>query len=434
MAQTQTPSFRLIFRKIFRRHPLVVVFLFLLCVIFVLGILLAIRRCSGPSNGYGGETDGTLVASARFDSIVMRSQSKVYGLPIEAFEVQTGEIESGETFSRLLNQRYNVNIAVVNRLLALSKGRFEPRDIRAGRTYTAFLTPDSAQTLCYLVYERNQTDYVTFSLCDSIYVRVDKKEVVTEERYAEGTISSSLYATIYENNLPVVLGERMAKIYQSVIDFFALQKGDKFRVLYEEQFIDTVEFVHAGKSYWACRFNQDDEWGYWDDKGVNLKQAMLKAPLSFSARITSRFGSRIHPIKRIRRQHNGVDYACPVGTPVHAVASGVVTRRGWDPFGGGWRIWIKHAGGYESAYLHLSRFAVQQGQRVSQGQVIGYSGNSGGSTGPHLDYRLKKNGKYINPLTNTSQPSTPIRSGNKAAFEQAKRDVRKVMDAYAAKK
>ena len=91
-------------------------------------------------------------------------------------------------------------------------------------------------------------------------------------------------------------------------------------------------------------------------------------------------------------------------------------------------------GGYESAYLHLSRFAVQQGQRVSQGQVIGYSGNSGGSTGPHLDYRLKKNGKYINPLTNTSQPSTPIRSGNKAAFEQAKRDVRKVMDAYAAKK
>ncbi|WP_297830769.1 M23 family metallopeptidase [uncultured Rikenella sp.] len=444
MAQTQTPSFRLIFRKIFRRHPLVVVFLFLLCVIFVLGILLAIRRCSGPSNGYGGETDGTLVASARFDSIVMRSQNKVYGLPIEAFEVQTGEIESGETFSRLLNQRYNVNIAVVNRLLALSKGRFEPRDIRAGRTYTAFLTPDSAQTLCYLVYERNQTDYVTFSLCDSIYVRVDKKEVVTEERYAEGTISSSLYATIYENNLPVVLGERMAKIYQSVIDFFALQKGDKFRVLYEEQFIDTasvgvgtiygVEFVHAGKSYWACRFNQDDEWGYWDDKGVNLKQAMLKAPLSFSARITSRFGSRIHPIKRIRRQHNGVDYACPVGTPVHAVGSGVVTRRGWDPFGGGWRIWIKHAGGYESAYLHLSRFAVQQGQRVSQGQVIGYSGNSGGSTGPHLDYRLKKNGKYINPLTNTSQPSTPIRSGNKAAFEQAKRDVRKVMDAYAAKK
>lgn len=438
-----TPTFRTIFRKIFRRHPLVVVFLFLILIILVLSVLLAFKRCSGPAAGFSGEAGGSESAS-RLDSIVMRSQSKVYGLPVEEFDVQIGEIESGETFSRLLNQRYNVNIAIVNRLIALSKGRFEPRDIRAGRTYTAFLTPDSSQTLCYLVYERNQTDYVTFSLCDSLYVRVDRKEVATEERYAEGTIQSSLSATIAESRLPYELGNRMAKIYQSVIDFFALQKGDRFRVLYEEQFIDTVsigvgtiygvEFVHAGKSYWAYRFNQDKEWGYWDDKGVNLKQAMLKAPLSFNARVTSRFGSRIHPIKRIRRQHNGVDYACPVGTPVHAVANGVVVKRGWDPFGGGNRIWIKHSGGYQSAYLHLSRFAVQQGQRVAQGQIIGYSGNTGGSTGPHLDFRLQKNGKYINPLTNTSQPSTPIRSGNKAAFDRMKSDVRKVMDTYAAKR
>lgn len=438
------PSFTLLFRKFLRRHPLALVFVFLLLIILVLGILLCFKRCSHANKpGYTG-TMASVEACSRLDSIVLRSQSKAYGLPVEEFEVQKGEIESGETFSRLLNQRFNVNITVINRLVALSKGKFELRDIRAGHPYTAFLTPDSSQTLCYLVYERNSKDYVTFSMCDSIYVRVDKKEVVSEERYVEGVINSSLSATIAEQGLPYDLADRMARIYQSTIDFFALQKGDKFRVLYEEEFIDTtsigvgkiygVEFTHAGKSYWAYRFFQDNEWGYWDDKGVNLKKAMLMAPLSFSARITSRFGSRIHPIKRVRRQHNGVDYACPVGTPVHAVASGVVTKRGWDPFGGGNRIWIKHSGGYESAYLHLSRFAVRQGQRVTQGQIIAYSGNTGGSTGPHLDYRLKKNGKYINPLNNISQPSTPIRSGNKAAFEQMKKDVRKVMDSYAGKK
>ncbi len=439
--QQQAQNYARLFRRSVRRHPLMLVFLSLLVVILVLGILIGVRRCghSLPARFY--ETSADLGACARLDSIVLRPQGKIYGLPVDDYAVERGEIESGETFSRLLNQRYNVNITVVNRLLALSKGRFEPRDIRAGHTFTAFLTPDSAQTLCYLVYERNKTDYVTFGLCDSVYVRVDKKEVTVEERYAEGTINSSLYATMAENNLPEDLATRMSKIFEYTIDFYALQKGDKFRVVYEEMFIDTasigigtiygVEFLHAGRSYWAYRFNQDNDWGYWNDKGESLKRAVLMAPLSFNARVTSKFGSRIHPIKRIRRQHNGVDYACPVGTPVRAVASGVVTRCGWDSFGGGKRIWLKHPNGYESAYLHLSRFTVKQGQHVSQGQVIAYSGNTGASTGPHLDYRLKKNGKFINPLNNTSQPSTPIKAGNKAAFEQMRRDVRKVIDSYA---
>ena len=436
------PTFYRIFRRAVRRHPLVLVFLILLAVILVLGILLCVKRCSHSLGAeyYAPSGLAPLEACSRLDSIVLRPQRQAYGLPVEDYEIERGEIESGETFSRLLNQRYNVNISIVNRLIELSKGKFELRDIRAGQTYTAFLTPDSAQTLCYLVYERNKTDYVTFAMCDSVYVRVDRKEVTSEERYAEGVINSSLFATIYENDLPEDLATRMSKIFEYTIDFYALQKGDKFRVVYEEMFIDTVsigigtihgvEFTHAGKEYRGYRFFQDNEWGYWDDKGASLKKAILMSPLSFNARVTSRFGSRIHPIKRMRRQHNGVDYACPVGTPVRAVASGVVTRRGWDPFGGGNRIWLKHANGYESAYLHLSRFAVKQGQRVAQGQVIAYSGNTGGSTGPHLDYRLKKNGKYINPLTNTSQPSTPIKAGNKAAFDQMKRDVNKVMEAY----
>ena len=418
------------------------VFLVLLVVIVVLGILLCVKRCSSSSTPDQFDADALppVEVMSRLDSIVLKPQNTIYGLPVDDFYVERGEIESGETFSRLLSQRYNVEYSIVNRLIELSKGKFNLRDIRAGQTYTAFLTPDSSQNLCYLVYERNKTDYVTFGLCDSLFVKVEQKEVTSEERYAEGEISNSLYATIAENNLPEDLATRMARIFEYTIDFYALQKGDKFRVVYEEMFIDTtsigigpiygVEFTHVGKTYLAYRFYQDDEWGYWDDKGVNLKKAILISPLSFNARVTSRFGSRIHPIKRVRRQHNGVDYACSVGTPVRAVASGVVTKRGWDPFGGGNRIWLKHANGYESAYLHLSRFNVKQGQRVTQGQIIAYSGNTGASTGPHLDYRLKKNGRYVNPLSNVSPPSTPIKAGNKAAFEQMKRDVDKVLNDY----
>lgn len=436
----RTTRMRLL-RKILKRHPLAWVFLGLLCVILVMGVLLSVRRCShASSNDFDPSVLPPVEVCARLDSIVLKPQNTVYGLPVDDFYVERGEIESGETFSRLLCQRYNVEYPVVNRLIELSMGKFNLRDIRAGHTYTAFLTPDSSQNLCYLVYERNKTDYVTFGLCDSLFVRIDQKEVTSEERYAEGKISSSLFATIADNNLPEDLATRMARIFEYTIDFYALQKGDKFRVVYEEMFIDTtsigigpiygVEFTHVGKPYLAYRFYQDDEWGYWDDKGVNLKKAILISPLSFNARVTSRFGSRIHPIKRVRRQHNGVDYACSVGTPVRAVASGVVTKRGWDPFGGGNRIWLKHANGYESAYLHLSRFNVKQGQRVTQGQIIAYSGNTGASTGPHLDYRLKKNGRYVNPLSNVSPPSTPIKAANKAAFEQMKRDVDKVLNNY----
>lgn len=439
--RTNLNKYLLFCRQMAVRRPLVLVFFVLVLIIVVLGILLCFKRCTPfGQEGYPASDYASEEVCSRLDSIVLRSQGKAYGLTMDDYEIQSGEIESGETFSRLLNQRFNVNIAVVNRLIELCKGKFNLRDIRAGHTYSAFMKPDSSQTLCYLVYERSKTDYVTFSLCDSIYVKTDSKEVISEERYAEGTITASLYETMYSNGLNPLLADRLARIFQSTIDFFALQKGDKFRVVYEEEFIDTtsigigkiygVEFLHAGKSYWAYRFQQDDEWGYWDDKGVNLKKSMLMAPLSFNARVTSKFGIRVHPIKRIRRAHNGVDYACSVGTPVHAVANGVVTKCGWDPFGGGKRIWIKHAGGYESAYLHLSRFQVQQGQRVTQGQVIARSGNTGGSTGPHLDYRLKKGGKYINPLSNTSTPSTPVKAGNKASFNQMKSDVRKVMDGY----
>ena len=220
----------------------------------------------------------------------------------------------------------------------------------------------------------------------------------------------------------------MEDIYQWTVDFFGIQKGDSFTVIYDEKLIDTIpvgigrvwgaKFTHAGKDIYAIPFKQDGKIKYWEYDGASLRKQMLKAPLKFT-RISSKFSySRLHPVHRIYRPHLGVDYAAPKGTPVHAVADGVVTFKGWNG-GGGNTLKIKHAGNIVTGYLHLSRFAkgINQGSRVSQGQLIGYVGSTGTSTGPHLDYRVWKGGKAINPLTVPQEPSEPVKKENMAEFE-----------------
>lgn len=455
--------------KLNRRGMLALTLATLVIVIIVLSILFTVRSCSG-----GGANDGAVVDSidtldARVslepdqvvpfegevsvgdgahryleELILGNSANMLYGLPTTDFEIESSEIASGETFSRLMNDRYGVNIAVVNELIERSKGLFDMRDLRVGNAYSAFLTQDTTTTtgkLHYLVYERSRTEYVIFGTGDSVFVRKEKKNVITEERYAEGVITSSLYAAMYDNDLNPMLANRLDGIYKWVIDFYTLQKGDSFKVLYEEQFIDTTsigigkiygaEFIHNGKPYMAVRFEQGSEIGYWDATGKNLRRNFLASPLSFSARVSSRFGMRVHPIKRVRRQHNGVDYAAPTGTPVRAVADGTVTKRYFER-GGGNTIWVKHAQGLESGYLHLSRFAkgIVVGSRVRQEQVIGYVGSTGASTGPHLDFRVRQTGRFIDPLKIPSMPTDPIKGENKAAFNSMLADVRGVIEEY----
>lgn len=179
-----------------------------------------------------------------------------------------------------------------------------------------------------------------------------------------------------------------------------------------------AKFTHAGKDYYAIPFRQNNRIQYWDVSGGSLRKQLLKAPLKYS-RISSRFSNaRLHPIYKVYRPHHGVDYAAPKGTPVRAVADGVVTFKGWGG-GGGNTLKIKHPGNMMSGYLHLSRFAkgIAQGSRVSQGQLIGYVGSTGASTGPHLDFRLWRNGKPIDPLKAPSEPAEPIAAQNRAAFE-----------------
>ena len=305
------------------------------------------------------------------------------------------------------------------------------RQIRAGRPFTAFIAADSTGNgpLDYFVYEKDVIEYVVFGFKgDSISITKGEKDVTIKRQRRSAVIESSLWGAIMRDSLPYSLAAELEDIYQWTVDFFGIQKGDHFTVIYDEKLIDTThvgigriwgaKFNHAGKDVYAIPFRQNDKIQYWEFNGASLRKQLLKAPLKFS-RISSRFSrSRLHPVHRVYRPHLGVDYAAPTGTPVHAVADGVVTFKGWGG-GGGNTLKIKHAGNLVTGYLHLSKFAkgISQGTRVSQGQVIGYVGSTGTSTGPHLDYRIWKNGTNIDPLKVPQEPAEPIKEENTKAFE-----------------
>ena len=355
----------------------------------------------------------------------------VYGIDADLYRLETSEIASGETLGKILN-RYGISAQAVDRLDKIAADVFPLRNIRAGQKYTAFIHEDSLYTphLDFLAYEISMTDYVVFGFQnDSVTIRKDAKSFTLERRKKSAVINSSLWGAIMEQNLPYSLAAEMEEIYQWTVDFFGIQKGDSFTVIYDERFIDDsvsvgigriwgAKFSQGGKEYYAIPFRQGGKIQYWEADGASLRKQMLKAPLKYT-RISSRFSyARRHPIYKVYRPHTGVDYAAPKGTPVHAVADGVVTFKGWGG-GGGNTLKIKHAGGLMTGYLHLSGYAkgIAQGTRVSQGQLIGYVGSTGASTGPHLDYRVWKNGTPIDPLKIPSEPAEPISKENREAFE-----------------
>ena len=354
----------------------------------------------------------------------------VYGIVADNYRTEQGEVGSGETLGKILD-RYGVSAATIDKLDKAAADIFPLRKIRAGRPFTAFLTTDSlsAGRLDWLVYEKDVTDYVVFGFAgDSVSVTTGQKDVDIRRRRCSSTIETSLWGAIMRDSLPNALAAEMEDIYQWTIDFFGLQKGDSFTVIYDEKVIDSTfvgigrvwgaKFTHGGKEVYAIPFKQNDKIQYWEYGGASLRKQLLKAPLKFT-RISSRFSNaRLHPIYRVYRPHHGVDYAAPKGTPVHAVADGVVIFKGWGG-GGGNTLKIKHAGNLVTGYLHLSGYAkgIANGTHVSQGQLIGYVGSTGASTGPHLDYRIWKNGTPIDPLKVPQEPAEPIAKENMAKFE-----------------
>ena len=354
----------------------------------------------------------------------------LYGIEADDYQLKKDTIKLGQTLGKVLGQ-YGISAQRVDQLDKAAKEIFPLKQIRADRPYILFLRKDSLNLgkLDYFVYEKDVVEYVVFDFTqDSIAITKGEKPVTIKRQKRSSTIESSLWGAIMRDSLPYSLAAEMEEIYQWTVDFFGIQKGDNFTVIYDEKLIDSThvgigriwgaKFNHAGKEVYAIPFKQGEKIQYWEYDGASLRKQLLKAPLKFS-RISSGFSySRLHPVHRVYRAHTGVDYAAPKGTPVRAVADGVVTFKGWGG-GGGNTLKIKHAGNLVTGYLHLSKFAagINKGSRVSQGQLIGYVGSTGTSTGPHLDYRIWKNGTPINPLKVPQEPAEPIKKENMAAFE-----------------
>lgn len=344
-----------------------------------------------------------------------------WGVCIDSLDVVDGTIGRNELLSTIL-YRYNVSSQTIYYLEKASENTWSVRKMQAGKPYHVILDRDSVATARYFVYDINKTDYAVYSLSDSIYSYTGSIDVDTVLNYISGSIESSLWNAMIEQGAAPDLAGMLADIYSWTIDFFGIQKRDSFSVYYQEMYADSVRvatgdilaanFITSGTNHYAFRYTYHNERGeYFDENGTSLRRAFLKAPLSYT-RISSKFSNaRLHPIKKIVRAHHGVDYAAPSGTPVYSVGDGVVTARAWDSKGGGNYIKIKHNSTYTTEYMHLRGFAkgISVGTHVSQGQLIGYVGMTGTATGPHLDYRVFKNGTAIDPLRMDLPAVDPIK-------------------------
>jgi murein DD-endopeptidase MepM/ murein hydrolase activator NlpD len=364
----------------------------------------------------------------------------MYGIPSDSFNLVSGHIKRNRFLSTILLEN-GITMQEIDMVIKNSSSVFDVRNIRSGNSYTLFCDKDSIGRARYLVYEHDPSTCYVFSFNDSLNITPYRKEIKKVIKYASVTIETSLWDAMMTGGLHPSLVVQLSEIYAWTVDFFGLQKGDNFKVIYEEMSIDEksmgvgkiygAQFSRAGSTIIAIPFVQDGKEGFYDSDGNSLRKAFLKAPLQFS-RISSRFSSsRLHPILRIRRPHFGVDYAAPVGTPVHAIGDGRVTQAGSEN-GSGRIVRIVHNSVYSTAYLHLSRFGpgIGSGVSVKQGDIIGYVGSSGLSTGPHLDFRFYKNGSLVDPLSVEAPPVEPVSEENKTMFGKSKTVVLSLLETF----
>jgi murein DD-endopeptidase MepM/ murein hydrolase activator NlpD len=367
---------------------------------------------------------------------------KEFGFVLNDYEVVRDTIRSGDSFGLLLGTHGvdpNKIFEVVNKV----RDTFNPRRIVLGKPYTILKKRDSAQTPEVFIYENDLINYTVVDLRDSVSAYTAKKPVTVKKRTVAGVINSSLTETIQDEGLSYLIAHEMSNIYQWSIDFFRLQKGDRFKLVYNERFInDTIYagienieaavFYQGDKPYYAFNYSVDSisgERDYYDEKARPLQSFFLKAPLNFT-RISSRFSpKRFHPVQKRWKAHKGTDYAAPHGTPIWSTANGVVIASSYTA-GNGNYVKIKHNGTYTTQYLHMSKRAVRQGERVKQGDIIGYVGSTGLATGPHVCYRFWKNGVQVDPFRQNLPAAEPIEDkyipSYFAAIEPLKNELNKI--------
>ena len=345
----------------------------------------------------------------------------------EPLKVLRGTIARNETLGRALGKL--LPAADVYRLVQAARPVYDLARLSVGHPYGLALSPEGVLSAFTYGIDELRTLRVRRQ-GEDLKADVLARSYETRLGTAAGSIQSSLFAAVGDTGEDDQLALDLADIFAWDVDFNSeLQKGDSFRVAVEKLYLDgrfvrygpilAAEFVRGERVLRALRFDAARGPGYYAPDGRPLRKAFLRSPLRFT-RISSGFTSaRFHPILHELRAHFGVDYAAPYGTPVTASADGVVTQAGWDG-GYGKAIRIRHANGFETLYGHLSRIDVRPGQRVVQGGPIGAVGATGLATGPHLDYRMVRNGAFVNPLRIQSPPAEPIADEEDAAFQAAR--------------
>lgn len=369
-------------------------------------------------------------ASKKTRLLTKHLPKQAYGIRYDTLKREEKKVKRNQNLSQILRE-YSISYQIIDKVAKKSKDVFDVRGIKTGNAYCVLYSDDSTKCARYFIYEKNPIDFVVYDLQDSLRVYEGKKDVTIKEKTAAGVIDNSLYMTTQENNLSPLLPVELSEIYAWAIDFYRIKEGDRFKVIYEERYVDgesigigdikAAVFRHKDEDYYAFRFQQEGKSDYFDREANSLRKAFLKAPVRYS-RITSGYTERrYHPVQKRYKAHRGVDYAAPTGTPIRATGDGTIIAARYGKYNGRF-VKIRHNSTYSTQYLHMNRIksGIRRGVRVKQGDVIGFVGSTGLATGPHVCYRFWKHGQQVNPMTQDIPASEPVKEQNMTAFKEVK--------------
>ena len=402
-------------------------------IIYFLGIFILFSSCE--------ITKKPPLTDSPIARIEVKTKNLKYGFDLDQFRVVNKKIRRGDTFGSILEDN-GIDYPEVHNILKIIKNKVSVKRLVVGKPYSLFFSKDSIPKPKVFIYAPQIDSYTLVQLRDSIYGKKVAKQIKIISKEGNGLIENSLYETMLNSGLNHQLTYYLADVYAWNIDFYRLHKGDRFKIIYTEKFVDdTVSigierikaaiFEHAGKDFYAFEYKPDSLKGiveYFDDRAKNLRRAFLKAPVKFGP-VTSRYnlkrriayyGNRIKP-------HRGTDFAANVGTPILATAKGIVVKSSYSK-GNGNYITIKHNNTYSTQYLHMKRRKVKVGEWVDQGQVIGLVGMTGLTSGPHVCYRFWKNGRQVDPFRQKLPDAKPISSELKINYLNSIVDLKAQLD------
>ncbi|MCP1997166.1 peptidoglycan DD-metalloendopeptidase family protein [Flavobacterium sp. HSC-61S13] len=365
--------------------------------------------------------------------------SEAYGFSLKDLEIVEDTIRSGDNLGKILSQNH-LSATEIHRIIENVKDSINVKNIRIGQPYALLKSKTNPQKLEALVYHPDIMGYHVIDLRDSVRAYKKIYPVTIKRRTIAATIDGSLSVSLQKEGVDQSLATKLSQVFAWSIDFFKLQKEDKFAVTIEEKFINDTTYVgiekieaayfeYRGRKLYAFPYRKPNTKGveYFDEEGKPMKSMFLKAPLKFF-HITSRFtNNRFHPVQKRWKSHNGTDYAAPTGTPIMTTASGTVERTGYTA-GNGNYVKVRHNGTYSTQYLHMSKILVRNGQAVQQGDVIGKVGSTGLATGPHVCYRFWKNGVQVDPLNQRLPNSVPMEKRELPAYFEYMKPLKKELD------